>query len=578
MSVPVYLDLAILSAMNILLTMIAFGVPGRGSRIKVEREEWERTRVPRGVVWRTTGIVVISIVLGLLLVLGEVPFLYQLLFDFVLIGLISSALRFRDVDSPRKTASILVVIFLLSGIGAGAYYGWYAQVNNASYFNSLLDFRPGSELFSNSSLQIDKLPLVSESYAMSIASSHLSDFGGSVQLVDDEQIISGEQPYWIFSVAPTNTFAENHELGFILVNAVNGSYYEVKSENDIGPGLFLLNGIDLHSFTGDTGIVIGNHYPTPPSQNLSTVYYVFTQSQIQLDGVTSFNGGVIYGADGSVVNQYSGLNSPSYVNQPWDKYLVANLTSEWGSTRTGNGSFSVFAGGFFTIPASQYRLALNSDEELIPYENGTALMLFMSPANAPNSLAGVILAYRSQFTYYNMQGMNLVSPDYAKATVQSKLPALSNGQLFAANPVIYPEQGGFVWIVPYYYDSGTGIVQFQGVAVMDAANAGSLVIQPAQGSIGQTRDLALAGLLNGTTGNQSQSSTTSVNGTVQSYVTYVQGGNTYASIEVNGTYYYATANTLPLAQWVQALQLKDGDTVHLQVQGQEIVSLAVVSQ
>ncbi len=578
MPVPVYLDLGVLSAMNILLTMIAFGVPGRGARITIEREEYER--VPRGPVWRIIGVVVISIVLGVLLILGEVPFLYQVLFDFVLVGLISSALRFRDVDAPRKKASILVVLFLLSGIGAGAYYGWYAQVNNASYFNSLLDFRPGDTLFSNSSLQIDKLPLVSESYAMSIASSHLSDFGGSVQLVDDEQIISGGQPYWIFSVAPTNTFAENHELGFILVDAVNGSYYEVKSENTIGPGLFLLNGIDLHSFTDDTSIVIGNHYPTPPSQNLSTVYYVFTQSQVQLDGVTSFNGGVIYGADGSVVGQYSGLSAPSYVNQPWDKYLVANLTSEWGSTRTGNGTFSVFAGGFFTIPASQYRLSLNSDEELIPYENGTALMLFMSPANAPNSLAGVILAYRDQFTYYNMQGMNLVSPAYAEATVQSKLPALSNGQLFAANPVIYPEQGGFVWIVPYYYDSGTGIVQFQGIAVMNAANAGSLVIQTAQGTIGQTRDLALAGLLNGTSGNQSQTSspTTSVNGTVQSFVTYVQNGNTYASIEVNGTYYYATANTLPLAQWVQALQLKQGDTVQMQVQGEEIVSLAVASQ
>ena len=391
MSVPVYLDLVVLSAMNILLTMIAFGVPGRGSRITIEREEYDRARVPKGPVWRIVGIVVITIVLGVLLILGEVPFLYQVLFDFVLVGLISSALRLRnvDVDSSKRTASILVVLFLLSGIGAGAYYGWYAQVNNASYFNSLLEFRPGSELFSNSSLQIDRIPLVSEGYANSIASSHLSDFGGSVQLVDNEQIISGGQPYWIFSVAPTNTFAEDHELGFILVNAVNGSYYEVKSDNTIGPGLFLLSGIDLHSFTDDTSIVIGNHYPTPPSQNLSTVYYVFTQSQIQLDGVTSFNGGVIYGADGSVVGQYSGLSSPSYVNQPWDKYLVANLTSEWGSTRTGNGTFSVFAGGFFTIPASQYRLALNSDEELIPYENGTALMLFMSPANAPNSLAGV---------------------------------------------------------------------------------------------------------------------------------------------------------------------------------------------
>ena len=138
-----------------------------------------------------------------------------------------------------------------------------------------------STLFANSSLPVGKLPLVSEDFANSIASSHLSDFGGSVQLVDNEQIVHEGQPYWIFTVAPTNTFAENNELGFILVNAVNGSYYEAKSPNNIGPGLFLFNEIDLHSYLGDTSIVVGNHYPTPPTTNFSSIYYVFTQSQVQ---------------------------------------------------------------------------------------------------------------------------------------------------------------------------------------------------------------------------------------------------------------------------------------------------------
>jgi hypothetical protein len=574
MAVPVYLDLIILTVMNVLLSFIAFGLPRRTHGVRVERGEYDR--LPTGFAARTAIIVIVSVVFGLLLILGETPFLYQFLIDFVLVGLLASASRLRDIDSPRRTASVLVVLFLLTGVGAGAYYGVYSQVNNSIYFNSLLTFAPGSALFANSTLPVGKLPLVSEDYANSIASSHLSDFGGSVQLVDNEQIVHDNQPYWIFTVAPTNTFAENNELGFILVNAVNGSYYEAKSANTVGPGLFLFSEINLHSFLGDTSIVIGNHYPTPPTTNFASIYYVFTQSQVRLDGVTAFNGGTIYSADGSIVAQYDGLNSPSYVNQPWDKFLVANLASQWGSTRAGNGTFSLFAGGFFTIPASQSRLALSSDEELIPYKNGTALMLFMSPANAANSLGGVILAYKGQFTYYNMEGLNLVSPDYAKATVQSKLPALSNGQLFAANPVIYPTQNEFIWIVPYYYDSGTGIVQFQGIAVMDASNAGNLVIQPNQGSIEQTRDLALAGLLAGNTGNQTQ--VTKVNGAVQAFVTYVQSGNTYASIELNGTYYYATANSLPFSQWVQALQLKPGETVQLQVQGTEIVNLAIPPQ
>ena len=110
---------------------------------------------------------------------------------------------------------------------------------------------------------------------------------------------------------------------------------------------------------------------------------------------------------------------------------------------------------------------------------------------------------------------------------------------------------------------------------MDASNAGNLVIQANQGSIEQTRDLALAGLLGGSTGNQSQNTT--VKGTIQSFVTYVQSGNTYASIELNGTYYYATASSLPLSQWVQALQLRPGETVQVQVQGTEIVNLTIPS-
>lgn len=568
MAVPYYLDLIMLLALNFSLSLVTGGIPHRRNR---DQDEELVRLIPNGPYVRILWVTGVSILLWLAFIFVTVPLLYQVLTDFVLIGFSTSLPRSMRTESGRRKALALVAIFLVVGVFSVGYYAFYAQVNDAYYFNSLLSFQPGSQLFSNSSLQIEKLPLVSQDYASSIASSHLSDFGGSVQLVDSEQIVHRGQPYWIFTVSPTNTFAENHELGFILVNAVNGSYYEVQSTNTVGPGLFLTSAIDFHSFLGDTAIVIGNHYPTPSPSNISAINYVFTQSQVGLDGVTSFNGGTIYASDGSVAATYGGLASPDYVNQPWDKFLVSSLADQWGSTRSGNGSFSLFAGGFLTIPASQSRLALSADEELIPYENSTALMLFMIPANAPNSLEGVVLAYGSRFTFYDMRGMNLVSPDYAKATVQSKLPALSTGELFAANPVIYPANGKFIWIVPYYYNSGSGIVQFQGIAVMDASNAGNLVIQAAQQTIGQTRDAALASLLGGIEGNGTQPAT--VTGAVQDFVTYVQNGNTFASIEVDGTYYLASASTLPFNEWVQALQLKVGQNVTLQVQGQTVVGL-----
>lgn len=396
MAISVYLDLALLSLVNLILLFVIFGLPGRKSGSEEDRD----VRYNYGILRTIVVITVISVLLGLLFIFVTVTFLYELFADIVLVGLSMSALHYSEnIRNPGKKSTLLIVLFILLGsVGAG-YYGWYAQVNNAYYFNHLLEFEPGNILFSNSTLRLGELPLVSEDYAKSIASSHLSEFGGSVQLVDEEQIVHQGQPYWIFTVAPTNTFAENHELGFVLVDAVNGSYIDIKSPNDIGPGLFLFNEIDFHSFLEDTTIVIGNHYPTPSLQGNSTVYYVFTQNQVQLDGATAFNGGTIYGPDGSMVSKYEGLDSPAYVNQPWDKFVVAQLATNWGSTRSGNNTFSVFAGGFFTIPASQFRLALSTDQELIPYRNGTAFMLFVSPANAPNSLVGVILTYRDQFPF-----------------------------------------------------------------------------------------------------------------------------------------------------------------------------------
>lgn len=572
MAISVYIDFFSLLAANFVIVFIITGFPARvrGTRSSDDTGEARRSSASRTAV----AVSVFTLILSLLFVFGTVPFLYQSIADFILVGLGVSALSLGRPETNRRRALSSVLLFLLVGASAAGFYGWYATVNNANYFNSLLHFRSGSTLFVNSSLPITKLPLVSEDYARTIASSHLSDFGGSVNLVDDEQIIHSGEPYWIFTVAPTNTFAENHELGFVLVDAVNGNYLELRSPNTVGPGLFLLNEINLQSYLSDTSIVVGNHYPTPAPTNNASAYYIFTRSQVRLDGVTTFNGGVVYAPDGTVVGTYDGLNSPSYVNQPWNKFLVAELAADWGGTRSGNGTFSLFAGGFFTIPASQFRLALSGDQELIPFKNGTAFMLFTIPANAPNSLAGVLLAYGSLFTYYDMQGMNFVSPDYAKATVQSKLPALSNGNLFAANPVLYPLGSRFIWIVPYYYNSGTGVVQLQGIAVMDASNAGNLVLQAAQGGIEQTRNLALASFSGANAGNQSKPQ--EVKGVIQSIVSYVLNGNTHVAISIAGTYYDATASNLPFDQWVLILQLKPGQTVDLLVKGQGITQISIV--
>src|SRR5271165_3086330 len=109
MAVPVYLDLTVLAVMNFLLSFIAFGLPRRTHGVRVERGENER--LPIGFVARTATIVIVSVIFGLLLIFGETPFLYQFLIDFFLVGLIVSSSRLRDLDSPRRTASVLVILF-----------------------------------------------------------------------------------------------------------------------------------------------------------------------------------------------------------------------------------------------------------------------------------------------------------------------------------------------------------------------------------------------------------------------------------------------------------------------------------
>lgn len=469
---------------------------------------------------------------------------------------------------------ILITILVIFSIYALLTYTVFANVNNAYYLNGQIKFKNINELFSENTFPIDKIPLVNLDYARAIASSHLSTFGGSVQIADYEQIIHNGYPYWIFTIESTNTLATPYTYGYILVSAVDGSYIIIKQKSSVAPGLWLDNNIEFHTYIRNTEFIMGNYYPQPVGN--TTVLYVQTLLIPRFEGGIKFAGGIVYNPDGTINSTYTSIyNAPNFINQPWDREIIVQIAKNWGEYRSGNGTFSIFAGGFLWIPASPYRLQV-SGSELIPYGNETGLLIFFSPSNAPNTLAGVMVISGTKFYYYDASGLNLVSPIYAKTTVQSKLPALSQGRYIASNPILYPIGKYFAWIVPYYYENeATNIVQLQGISILDASNAGHMILTSLPSSAASSEDIRK--LLE--TAIESFTNTTIethhiIHGKVTDIKSWIQNGETYIAIQINGTkYYIATPSSLTLDQWLKIMNVRINEDVTIKVKDQSIIEI-----
>jgi hypothetical protein len=520
----------------------------------------------------------ISIVLTLITMLIAIFTQTAMLFIIIasaLIGMLIGLVLTLTSWTKRSIKIILTTIFIIFVIYAFITYTIFASVNNTYYLNSQIKFKNINELFSGNTFPIDKIPLVNLDYARAIASSHLSVFGGSVQIADYEQIIHNGYPYWIFTIESTNTLATPYTYGFILVSAVDGSYIIIKQKSAIAPGLWLDNNIEFHTYLRNSEFIMGNYYPQPIEND--TIFYVQTLLIPRLDGGVKFAGGVIYNPDGTINSTYTSIyNAPRFINQPWDREMILQIAKNWGEYRSGNGTFNIFAGGFLWIPASPYRLQV-SGSELIPYGNETGLLIFFSPANAPNTLAGVMVISGTKFYYYDASGLNLISPIYAKTTVQSKLPALSQGRYVASNPILYPIGKYFAWIVPYYYENEvTNIVQLQGIGILDAFNAGHMILTSLSSSATTSEDIkklletAIENFSNATMIQSYQV----VRGKVTDIKSWIQNGETYIAIQINGTkYYIATPSSVSLDQWLKIMNIKIDDNIIMKVKDQSIIEI-----
>lgn len=477
----------------------------------------------------------------------------------------------------KVVAALVVILLLVVVVGA------WGGLNTATHYNSELDVVQGSSLFANDTLPYDEIPIVSEQYASYIATSHLSDFGGNVKVTDNEMIVYNGSPYWIFSISPTNVFAVNHLVGFVLVNAVDANYTEIFQKSYVGNGLWFLSNINIHAYMGNTQYSIGNHYPQPAPNG--TVDYVVTFDSYSANGVMSFAGGAAYSPTGQEVAHWTNIsNAPTWINQPWDKTLLDSIISTWGGSRVSNNSFGFFAKGFIWIKASPYMMTEDNGSELIPYHGRSAYMQFLSPATNPNGLGGVMLATGGTIYFYNMEGMSMISATAAKATIQSKLPALSGATYFTANPVLYPVGKYYAWIVPYYSkESTTNIVQLQGVGIVDAENSAHYVnLQSQFSSISST---GVQKLMNNAVESflksnvvQNTSNLTKVSGVITHMYQFDQNGSTVVAIQLNDSqWYFAGASYLNETQMISVLSLSINETVELEVIGNQVYKVIPVN-
>lgn len=501
--------------------------------------------------------------------------------SMVWFGVMGAALSLSDREGwaglGKIVTMIVVLAVLLVGIG-----GW-GGLGTASHYNTELKVTSGSSLFANDTLPYDEIPIVSEQYASYIATSHLSDFGGNVMITDNEMIVYNGSPYWIFSIAPTNVFAVNHLVGFVLVNAVDANYTDIFQKSYFGNGLWFLSNINVHAYLGNTQYSMGNHYPQPAPNG--QVDYVVTYDSYSANGVMSLAGGAAFSPTGQEVVHWTNIsNAPTWINQPWDKSLLDSIISTWASSRTGNNSFGFFAGGLFSIKASPWMMSVDNISELIPYHGRAAYMQFLSPASNPNGLGGVMLATGGTIYFYNMEGMSMISATAAKATIQAKLPALSGATYFTANPILYPVGKYYAWIVPYYSEeSTTNIVQLQGVGIVDAENSAHYVnIQSQFASISSTgvEKLMSNAVESFLKSNVVQNTTnyTKISGIITHEYQFDQNGSTIVAIQLNNSsWYFAGASYLNNTEMVSVLSLSVNETVGFEVIGDQIYEVVPVA-
>jgi hypothetical protein len=415
-------------------------------------------------------------------------------------------------------------------------------------------------LFNNPSSVV----LVGHAMADAIAHTQLSP---NERITDWEEVFINGTPYWIFSVTPLNTIAQNYVSKLILVDVQTGETKAIPVHMSVGSGLWLTNSIELRSFLLSSQ-PIGNTYPFIHG---GKPYFAACVNRLANLGLSEYPGEVyVYDQDGNLrrIPQFSGdMSMPENYDWEYLDWYVGKWLYYLSSLSPVSHSF--FSRGFLWIPASQYSQDLLNMTLLLPGRSGDTVRVYfgVSPSN-PNSIVSIIIANNTGVYYYDVKTLGIYSPYYVQSLVQAKLPAISGGHLYSKYAqLVY--SNGYLWVVPIY--AKTNIVSLWGIALVNATSPSEMSIYQYSPSYGSYKDFLAIALSLGTA-QISHPTCEVVAGSVTRVLQFVYKGNTYLVFEVNDRLIYATPD-IGIQEFSRLLTVKAGDKVKLCVSDDRIVQV-----
>ena len=472
-----------------------------------------------------------------------------------------------------KVLALLFVLFLFSAM-VGIVFTQVQRVSNAHYFRSFI--QPKSGLPFNGSIPDNRVRLVTQELAISVARRHMSEFGSNVKVIDTHitKTLEGKL-VWLAVISSTNVLAENYVKGFIIIDATDPVAIPqiVEREFTVGDGLWWDRNIIFRSYLDDITYSYGVAYPTWSAETRDLVYVV-ARYNVGFDLVRRYAGLVVYDSEGKVIESYMELQAlPDWATQVYDEDWIERMISEWGTFRRGE-SFDYWAGGFlWVIPPSRDRVEMSEDTRYIvdPETGDIVAMVMVNPIASQRTLAGVFKATKEGVFFHDYQQEKYISGTTAEDIVEGKLPKPAAGFYNAEMPLLYPIEvsegiSRLAWYIPIYWREGTGAadetIYLAGFAIIDALDINAITTNIAGGGLSseqivRSTRLQFLKLFGAVT-------SVKLEATVEDAQEYVRDGVTHVVLRVaNATYPWieANANDLPTQQWYELLSTEKDDMV-----------------
>ena len=405
------------------------------------------------------------------------------------------------LEGIRVPFACIGLIILIVVPGFSGVISWTADVSNAEYFDSMITITD-DPLFENP-IPDRMVRLVTEEYAMFVASQHLSPFGSNTIVASAHITTRNGTLVWVCTIVSSNVLAENFIKGFIVVDANDPQSVSPHLINStsipVGEGLFWDKNIQFGNYLQDMTSSYEYAYPTwDPAGNL---VYVQTRTPLDFDFVERAIGPIVYAENGSVF-QYANIeDTPHWITQAYAEEWLERQISRWGGYRRGDG-FDLFAGGFlWIIPPSNDRLEIHEDTRYIINPDSGRIEAFIAvhpSSGTGTTLAGVFRATQNEVFYHDLSGEGYVAGETAASTVVADIGYPASGYYYAAMPLLYPvvispSETKWTWYIPIYwtdayYDSDleeyvASNMRLHALGLVDAANVDRFVWRALGGSL-----------------------------------------------------------------------------------------------